>query len=200
MAERNDEEQTSQATEPEDTAAITASDAADATTEESTGGAASAPADWAAQLRAARQEADQYKDKFLRERAEMENFRKRQERLAGERNQRYKRDLMDKVLEVMDNLDRAMHFEETMDREDLHKGLRMVHWQLEELLKTEGLTPVPAAAGEPFDPHLHEAMDSVPSAEHPEGTIVEEVRKGYMLGGDLLRPARVRVSAGATKE
>ncbi len=87
-----------------------------------------------------------------------------------------------------------------MDREDLHKGLRMVHWQLEELLKTEGLQPVPAAVGEPFDPHLHEAMDSVPSAEHPEGTIVEEVRKGYLLGGDLLRPARVRVSAGATPE
>src|SRR5579872_3153832 len=127
MAERNDEEQTPQATEPEDTAAINASGAA--ATNEGSASTGSAPADWAAQLQAARQETDQYKDKFLRERAEMENFRKRQERLAGERNQRYKRALIDKVLEVMDNLDRAMHFEESMDREDLHKGLRMVHWQ-----------------------------------------------------------------------
>src|SRR5947209_2130147 len=72
-----------------------------------------------AQLQAARDEVAQYKDKWLRERAEMENFRKRQERLTNERNQRYKRDLLEKVLEVVDNLDRAMTYTDTMDRDGL---------------------------------------------------------------------------------
>lgn len=148
-----------------------------------------------AQLKVATEEAAQYKDRFLRERAEMENFKKRQERLASDRMQRYKRDLLEKVIEVMDNLDRAMLYEGTMDQESLHQGLRMVHWQLEEILKTEGLTPV-ATVGQPFDPHVHEAIESVPSPEHPEGVVVEEVRKGYMLGSDMVRPARVKVSSG----
>lgn len=151
--------------------------------------------DLATQLKSATEAAEQYKDRYLRERAEMENFKKRQERLAGDRMQRYKRDLLEKVIEVMDNLDRAMLYEGSMDKESLHKGLRMVHWQLEEILKTEGLTPVPTV-GQPFDPHVHEAIESVSSPEHPEGTVVEEVRKGYMLGNDMIRPARVKVSSG----
>ncbi len=148
------------------------------------------------QLRAAREEAAQYKDKYLRERAEMENFRKRQERMVNDRIQRNRRDLLEKVLDVMDNLDRAMRYEDSMDRESLQQGLRMVQWQLNELLKTEGLTPV-ATVGEQFDPRIHEAIESVPSPDHPEGMVVEEVRKGYLLGGDMLRPARVKVSAGS---
>ncbi|MGZ6375446.1 MAG: nucleotide exchange factor GrpE, partial [Ktedonobacterales bacterium] len=148
-----------------------------------------------AQLQAARDEVAQYKDKWLRERAEMENFRKRQERLANERNQRYKRDLLEKVLEVVDNLDRAMSYTDTMDRDGLQNSLRMVHWQLNELIKTEGLTPV-ASVGQEFDPRVHEAIESVASSEHPEGQVVEEVRKGYMIGNEMLRPARVKVSAG----
>jgi molecular chaperone GrpE len=83
-----------------------------------------------------------------------------------------------------------------MDRENLHQGLRMVHWQLEELLKGEGLSTVPAV-GQPFDPHVHEAIEQVESAEYPEGVVVEEVRRGYMLGDEMLRPARVKVSSGS---
>jgi len=193
MAERNEDGHDQMTTPPEDT---------QATGEESIGATAAAepgsslPGDVEAQLQAAREEAAQYKDKYLRELAEMENFRKRQERIGLERNQRYKRDLIEKVLEVMDNLDRAMSYEDSMDRESLHQGLRMVQWQLNELLKAEGLTPVPTV-GERFDPHMHEAVDKVPSSEHPEGVVVEEVRKGYMMGSDLLRPARVMVSAGS---
>lgn len=147
------------------------------------------------QLEEARAEAAANWDKYLRERAEMDNFRKRQERIATDRIRREKHDLLAKVLDVMDNLDRAMHFEETMDRESLHQGLRLVQWQLSELLKAEGLTAVPTV-GQPFDPHVHEAIEKVHSGEHPEGTVVEEVRKGYMLGDDMLRPARVKVSGG----
>jgi molecular chaperone GrpE len=148
------------------------------------------------ELGEARARADENWDKYLRERAEMDNFRKRQDRIAADRIRREKRDLLHKVLEVMDNLDRAMHYEESMDRESLHQGLRMVQWQLNELLKGEGVTPV-ATVGQPFDPHIHEAIDQVESEAHAEGIVAEEIRKGYMLGDDMLRPARVKVSSGA---
>ncbi|HEV2458059.1 MAG TPA: nucleotide exchange factor GrpE [Ktedonobacterales bacterium] len=160
-------------------------------------GNANTPAgDLEAQLQSARDEAAEYKDKYLRALAEMENFRKRQERVAVDRSERAKRDVLAKVLDVLDNVDRAMRYEETLDRDGLLQTLRMMQWQLNELLKHEGVSPV-TAAGEPFDPRLHEAIETVASAEHPEGTVVEEVRKGYMIGGELLRPARVKVSDGS---
>ena len=194
MAERNEDEEQVQQSTPGGNALSeggTASSEASGRTDPD-----GAPTDWLAQLQAAHEEAEQYKDKYLRERAEMENFRKRQERVAAERSERYKRDLIEKVLDVMDNLDRAMRYEDSMDRESLQQGLRMVQWQLGELLRAEGLTPVPTV-GEQFDPRRHEAVDKVPSSEHPEGIVIEEVRKGYMMGSDLLRPARVMVSAGS---
>ncbi len=148
-----------------------------------------------AQLAAAKAEAGQNWDKFLRERAEMENFRKRQERVATDRVRREKREMLGKMLEVVDNLERALAFQDTMDRDALQQGMRMLQWQLDELLKAEGLTSVPSV-GEQFDPYVHEAVETVNSAELPEGVVVEEVRKGYKLGDETLRPARVKVSAG----
>src|SRR5260370_41999829 len=130
-----------------------------------------------AQLQAASEEVANYKDKYLRERAEMENFRKRQERLAADRIQRNKRELLEKELEVMDKLDRAMRFGDSMDRESLQQGLRMVQRQLNELLRTEGLTPVDTA-GERLDPHVHEVGENVAAGDDPEGAGVEEVREG----------------------
>ncbi|HZC05200.1 MAG TPA: nucleotide exchange factor GrpE [Ktedonobacterales bacterium] len=150
-----------------------------------------------AQLATAKAEAAQNWDKYLRERAEMDNFRKRQERMAGDRVRREKREMLGKVLEVVDNLERALAFQDTMDRDALQQGMRMLQWQLNELLKAEGLIAVPSV-GERFDPYVHEAIESVASEEHPEGVVVEEVRKGYKLGDETLRPARVKVSAGPT--
>ncbi|HUY78992.1 MAG TPA: nucleotide exchange factor GrpE [Ktedonobacterales bacterium] len=156
-------------------------------------------ADLESQLAAARAEATQNWDRFLRERAEMDNFRKRQERIYADRVQREKRELLGKVLDVVDNLDRALRYQDTMDRESLQQGLRMLQWQLNELLKGEGLSPVPTV-GQPFDPYVHEAIESVASDEHPEGVVVEEVRRGYKMGDETLRPARVKVSSGADAE
>ncbi len=150
-----------------------------------------------AQLAAAKTEAAQNWDKYLRERADMENFRKRQERVAADRVRRDKRELLAKVLDVVDNLDRALAYQDTMDRDGLQQGMRMLQWQLNELLKAEGLTPVPSV-GERFDPYVHEAIETVNTADQPEGMVVEEVRKGYKLGDETLRPARVKVSAGPT--
>ena len=71
----------------------------------------------------------------------------------------------------------------------------MVQWQMNEVMRGEGLNPVPTV-GEPFNPYLHEAIEAVEGSDKPEGTIVEEVLKGYTLGDETLRPARVKVSMG----
>jgi molecular chaperone GrpE len=148
-----------------------------------------------AQLEKARAEAAANWDKYLRERAEMDNFRKVTARNAEVRARREKADLLNQVFDVMDNLDRAMKVDESSDRESLLQGLRLVQWQFSELLTREGITPV-STVGEVFDPHVHEAVEKIASDEHPEGTVAEEVRKGYLMGDETLRPARVRVSAG----
>jgi molecular chaperone GrpE len=147
------------------------------------------------QLAQAQQEAGENWNKYLRERAEMENFRKRQERLAIDRVVREKKTLIHKILDVMDNVERALVYQETMDKQAFQHTLRLLLWQLNEVLRGEGLTPVPAL-GTIFDPYLHEAIEAVESNDQPEGTVVEEVRKGYKMGEETLRPARVKVSKG----
>ncbi|HEU5367317.1 MAG TPA: nucleotide exchange factor GrpE [Ktedonobacterales bacterium] len=149
-------------------------------------------------LNTSRQEAANNWDKYIRQVAEMDNFRKRQERMREDRVKRYKKDLLEKVVAVMDNLERAINYQDSMNREGLQQGLRMVQWQLSEILRTEGLTPVPTV-GERFDPHIHEAVETVEDTDQPEGMVVEEIQKGYMMGEDMLRPARVKVSASRSE-
>ena len=148
-----------------------------------------------AQLVQARQEATENWNKFLRERADTENFRKRQERVLTDRVQHQKKALLQKLLGVMDNAERALIFQDTLDRQGLQQALRMVQWQMNEVMRSEGLNPVPTV-GEPFNPYVHEAIEAVEDSDKPEGTIVEEVLKGYTLGEETLRPARVKVSMG----
>ena len=147
------------------------------------------------QLEQARQEALDNWNKYLRERAEMENFRKRQQRIAADRLQREKKVLFQKILGVVDNVERALAYQDTLDQQGLQQALRMLLWQMNEVLRGEGLTPVPTI-GEAFNPYVHEAIEAVEDSDQPEGTILEEVLKGYKLGDETLRPARVRVSAG----
>jgi molecular chaperone GrpE len=148
-----------------------------------------------AQLAQARQEATDNWNKFLRERADIDNIRKRQERLLADRVQHQKKALLHKLLGVLDNVDRALVFQDTLDRQGLQQALRMVQWQMNEVMRGEGLNPVPTV-GEPFNPYVHEAIEAVEDSDKPEGTIVEEVLKGYTLGEETLRPARVKVSMG----
>jgi molecular chaperone GrpE len=148
-----------------------------------------------AQLTQARQEAAENWNRFVRERADLENFRKRQERVLTDRVLNQKKSFIHKILGVMDNVERALIYQETLSRQDLQQALRMVQWQMNEVLRGEGLNPVPTV-GEPFNPYLHEAIEAVENSDKPEGTIVEEVLKGYTLGEETLRPARVKVSMG----
>ena len=148
-----------------------------------------------AQLAKARKEAADNWNRYLRERADVDNIRKRQERVIVDRVQQQKKALFKQILEVMDNVERALVYQENMDKQELQQILRMLQWQMGEVLRAEGLNPVPTV-GEIFNPYVHEAVEAVEGSDKPEGTILEELRKGYTLGEETLRPARVKVSMG----
>src|SRR5579859_7289170 len=148
-----------------------------------------------AQLAQARQEAAEFKNKYVSVRADWENFRKRQERVVADRVQNQKKVMIKNFLSVLDNVERALPYLDTLGPQELQQTLRMMHWQMNEVMRGEGLNPV-ATIGEPFNPYLHEAIEAVENSDQPEGTIVEEVLKGYTLGDETLRPARVKVSTG----
>jgi molecular chaperone GrpE len=152
------------------------------------------------ELAAAKAEAAANWDKYLRERAEMENFKRRVERTSGDQMRRERKELLLKFLGVLDNLERALSYQrasgEEVDVQGLLTGLRLTESQFRDLLANAGVTAVPAV-GEAFDPALHEAVATAVTADVPEGQIVDELQKGYRYGDELLRPARVRVATGA---
>jgi molecular chaperone GrpE len=174
----------------QDNAAMTTQDQA-----ETTSATDKRVADLEAELEKARAEAATNWEKYIRTAADLENYRKTSLRNADDRVRREKSKILNEMFEVMDNLDRALKVDESADRESVQQGLRLVQWQFSELLKKEGITAI-EPVGKAFDPRVHEAVEHVAGTEQPEDTVVEEVRKGYLMGEDTLRPARVKVSAG----
>lgn len=133
-------------------------------------------------------------DRFLRERADLENYRKRTSREKEELLNYGTKSMIEEILPVVDSLERALsHVDENGDSA-LVEGIRMTHGMLISTLKKFGVSPV-EAAGAPFDPAFHQAMAQIPSDQHPPNTVVEEFQKGYMIKDRLLRPAMVSVSA-----
>lgn len=147
------------------------------------------------QLEGARQEAASNQDKFLRARADMENYKKRIERTYADLTKMTKKELLIKLLGVKDNLERALHYGESGDvsGEGLVEGVRLTQYQLEQLLSQEGVTPMDAE-GRPFDPRVEEAIQRVVDTDVPDQTVVKVVRKGYTYGDEVLRPAQVIVN------
>ncbi|GCF09012.1 nucleotide exchange factor GrpE [Dictyobacter arantiisoli] len=147
------------------------------------------------QLAQAKKEAADSWNKYVNVRADWDNFRKRQERMVTDRVLYQKKAVFNKLLEVLDNVERALIYEDTMDKTQLQHTLRMLQWQMNEVLRGEGLNAVPTV-GETFNPYVHEAVEAVEDSDQPDGVILEELRKGYTLGEEILRPARVKVSVG----
>lgn len=149
------------------------------------------------QLAAATQDTEMYKDRFLRARADLENYRKRSIQLIAEGVRDAQKQAFEAILPVLDNLERAIEYQEqhqTDSVEDLLTGVRMTLRQLREILERHEVTRI-AALGEPFDPRYHEAVEVQPAEGDLEAdTIVGEIQPGYLLGDDVLRPARVRVA------
>jgi molecular chaperone GrpE len=147
---------------------------------------------------AARKQADEYLAGLQRERAEFLNFKRRtgEEReamlgLAAE-------SLLSKVVAVADDLDLALEARPaTIASDPWVEGIGAIDRKLRMVLESEGVRPIDASPGQPFDPHLHDAISSTPGSGLPEGTIVAEIRRGYLLRDRVLRPALVAVAAGS---
>ncbi|MGH7827225.1 MAG: nucleotide exchange factor GrpE [Candidatus Binatia bacterium] len=133
-------------------------------------------------------------DRYLRQVAELENFKKRTAREKEETIRFANESLIRDMLPIVDNLERAMaHAQGGGNGKPLVEGVEMVLKGLIDVLGKHGLVPVPAI-GQPFDPARHEAMAQVETASQAPNTVVEEYHKGYLLFDRLLRPALVSVA------
>jgi len=128
--------------------------------------------------------------------ADFENFRRRSETQKEEIKQNEKRETLSKILEIVDNFERARSQIKpaTEGEKNIHKSYQGVYKQLVEALKNLGVSKM-RPEGEPFDPYYHEAMLREPSSEYAEGTVIEQLRSGYMLEDSVLRHAMVKVAA-----
>ena len=157
--------------------------------------AAKAQAEHDEALGALAAERDSYLAALQRERAEFTNFR---QRTAKEREQERGLagvDLIVKVLALADDFDRAIDSRpDTLGDSPWADGIAAIDRKLRSLLESEGVTAVVATPGTDFDPREHEAIASVPGTGLPDGSIVEEVRRGYRLRDRLIRPALVAVA------
>jgi molecular chaperone GrpE len=144
-------------------------------------------------LARAQRERDEMYDRLLRKTAEFENYRKRIERERREQADQAVVDLLLDLLLVVDDFDRALTIDATDKASAYRKGVELIHAKLHDLLKRNGVRPI-ESLGNDFDPNLHQAVVSETSPEHREGEVIGELRRGYMMGDRLLRPAMVKVA------
>lgn len=145
-------------------------------------------------LEEALRDKEKFYDLFLRKQAEFDNFRKRMEREREEFGAGAARDVLKRLLPVLDNMERALRASEGSN-DPLYKGIELVHQQFLDLLKKEGIQPV-EALGARFDPRLHEAVEVVDVPGFEADVVLEEMQKGYTHNDRLLRPALVKVASG----
>jgi molecular chaperone GrpE len=142
----------------------------------------------------AKQEASKNWDLYLRERADLENTRKRHQRDREEAIRFANDRLLKEMIPVLDNLERAVeHADQGDDDQGLLEGVNMTINQFRKVLEDFGVKPI-NALGEGFDPNLHQAMGQVESQDQAPNTVVSEFQKGYLLNDRLLRPSLVMVA------
>ena len=138
--------------------------------------------------------AQQLQDKYMRLAAEVENFKKRVQKEKEDFVQFCTIDIFMQLLPIIDNFDRAYVAAKAHEHgEAFLEGVEMILKQLHKLLIDNGIEKV-KTVGEKFDPHIHEAISTVESKEHPEDTVVEEACPGYTLNGKLIRAAKVQIA------
>ena len=161
--------------------------------------AATAPSDAtevseaAQELAALKGERDDIYDRLLRKTAEFDNYRRRVERERREQADQSVVDLLQQLLQVVDDFDLAMKVEAGEEAAAYRKGVELIHTKLHDLLRKQGVRPI-EALGADFDPNVHQAVTHESSPDHREGEVIGELRRGYMLGERLLRPAMVKVA------
>jgi molecular chaperone GrpE len=142
-------------------------------------------------------ERDALLQRLARAQAEFENARKR----AAKEQQQFRdfalEDALRSLLPVLDSFDRALHA--PVHQQDFRSGMELIRKQLHDTLTKLGIRPIPAQ-GEPFDPHLHEAIEMVDTNGSEDNQVVEELQRGYNLRDRLLRPSMVRVARNPKKK
>jgi molecular chaperone GrpE len=167
----------------------------DNTTTQSPGGGGDTAASTADPSELQRQR-DEYYDLLLRKSAEFDNYRKRIDRDRQAQSENAAASLVEELLPLMDDLERALKSDVgTEGGEAYRRGVELIQQQLGEILRKRGVRPIDAL-GADFDPHYHQAVSYEPAEGRREGEIVEEFRRGYMLGDRLLRPSMVKVAKG----
>jgi molecular chaperone GrpE len=150
-------------------------------------------------LETAKSESEQWRDRFLRKAAEFENFRKRSDRERMESAALNKSSVLIEFLPIMDSCERAL--KSLREEDDPHgmlktyrEGVELLYRQLGDTLNRLGVVAL-ETKGHKFDPHLHEALMHRETTEYEDNTVIEELRRGYLLKERLLRPAQVVVAS-----
>ena len=152
-----------------------------------------------AELKRVATENAELKDQLTRRQADFENYRKRVDRERSETYNRVVADVASKLLPVLDNLKRALEAESTVESSESDEfrhflsGVDLIFKQLNGVLDALGVKPI-QAVGEPFDPHIHEAVVMEATDDYEPDTVMQEIVAGYRLGDKLIRPALVKVA------
>jgi molecular chaperone GrpE len=148
------------------------------------------------ELQRIKTERDSLLDRLARAQAEFENARKR----AGKEQQEFRdyaaADAIRPLLPVLDSFERALHAKS--EAAEFRSGVELIYKQLQDALAKLGVQPIPAE-GEPFNPHYHEAIEMVETADAPDHQVLEELQRGYKFKERLLRPAMVKVARNPSK-
>jgi len=147
---------------------------------------------WAAYEKLKEEKAELF-ERLLRKQAELDNFRKRAQREKEELRQRAAEDLIRALLPVLDGFERALRQRAPAVPETFYQGMELIHRQLFDVLTQAGVVAI-KTSGQLFDPHYHQAVETVEDAGRRDQEIVEELQRGYKLKDRLLRPAIVKVA------
>ena len=149
-----------------------------------------------AELQKLKVERDSLLDRLARAQAEFENARRRTVKEQQESRDYAVADAIKSLLPVVDSLDLALRAKS--DATELHSGVELIYKQLQAALSKLSVNAI-AAKGEPFDPHYHEAIEMVETADAPDHQVIEELQRGYKYKDRLLRPAMVKVAKNPGK-
>ncbi len=152
------------------------------------------------QLAAAVEERDANHERWIRAQAELENYRRRSNKEISEVRQYQSMAVIRDLLPVTDNLQRAIDSaEQAQNFDEFVTGIKMIAQQIAGVFSSHHATAIESTA-QPFDPNLHEALQHMPSPDHPAMTVMQEVEKGYVMHDRVIRPSKVLVSSGPPAE
>jgi molecular chaperone GrpE len=140
-----------------------------------------------------RRERDDFHDRLLRKTAEFDNYRKRIERERREQADHAVVNILQDLLLIVDDFDRALTVDAGGESDAYRKGVELIYQKLSDLLRKRGVKAFDSL-GADFDPNIHQAVVHESSPDHREGEVIGEMQKGYMMGDRLLRPAMVKVA------